>query len=143
MWYVVPYVHEIGHATVCELSGHHSEVHIIFTGEARTTFCSDRPLSVPLYHAAGGLAGAGIAAILTFAPRNKTMFVAAFPFIIPNILQAIMETYAHRWYVNPDNPVPSMVSSGLVIGVFLALAWKKGILKAHKEERAAYSASKD
>ena len=125
IWYLVPYVHELAHAAVCEASGYKSHIVIIFTGEARVTICTGPPANIDLYRAAGGLAGSAASAALAFAPRRKLFFIAAFPFLPQQALIAGMETLAYKWYVAENNIIPSAAASILTLSLFLVLLCKQ------------------
>lgn len=122
VYYAVPYTHELAHAAVCEASGYKSQLHIAFTGEARAVSCLGQPDNADLYHAAGGLAGLTLSAVIAFGIRkSRIAFIAAFPFVPQQALILGMETFAYQWYIDDNNSIPATVASLLTLVLFFIL----------------------
>src|SRR5437867_10096021 len=122
IYYAIGYIHEGAHAAVCIFSGLKADYGFIpYTGEARTVICSGYPENLMLLYASGGLAGTAAASILAFSTRKKFLFVSAFPFVPSQALTMIMETFAHRWYNQADNLIPTFAASAIILCLFSAL----------------------
>lgn len=122
IYYLVPYVHEFAHAAVCNHSGHEYTMIIIYTGEARAVICHDYPDNLTLYRAVGGLAGTATAAAIAFIPKQKILFIAAFPFVPQQAMITGIETLAHSWYnTEQGSEISSLLASIVSISLFLVL----------------------
>ena len=130
MYLLVPFVHEIAHAAVCESSGGNAAIH--FDGpQARVVNCIGISNNQDLYHAAGGLVGTAISAAIAFTTKRKLAFVIAFPFVVQQVLIAGLETLAYPWYIGNSTQLEP-VTSLLVLGLFVLLGVRYVVAKGKK-----------
>lgn len=130
MYLLVPFIHEIAHATVCEASRGQATIH--FDGpQARAVNCIGISNNQDLYHAAGGLTGIVVSTAIAFATKNKLAFVIAFPFVVQQVLIAGLETLAYPWYIGNSVQLEP-VTSLLVLGLFVLLGVRYVVTKSKK-----------
>jgi hypothetical protein len=142
VYYAVPYAHEFAHAAVCKATGQEYELTIIFTGEARSVFCPDYLGNLTLLHVSGGLAGAATAAAIAFVPRRKILFIAAFPFVPQQLVNAGIETLAHSWYVSRQGvEVSTLLATAIIVSLFFALilAHRKKMMQAQRTQGSEHN----
>ena len=126
----IAYIHEIGHALICELDGHDVTI-VIKNGIASQVLCQGTPSNSMFYYAFGGLLGM-FASFSLLIPwkwtiRNKGVLVGAFTNATIHGVTAIVETFAHDWYVT-DISAASIVTGvpvGLAFSIFLIIFGRK------------------
>lgn len=123
LFWATTYVHEYGHSVVCEAYGGQPEWEFDpLTYQALGVHCPGFQGNYLLVWSSGGLLAFTVCIIPAVVFRKYQFLLIAFlPNAVPHGINAVMETFAHGWYVNtpviPHNlsTIPMLIVLGVLI----------------------------
>jgi len=135
LMYPSGYVHEYGHAAVCEY--YNLEYEINWT--ALSIVCNDVPPHALLYYwAAGGVVAAAVFAlgiIPAIVYRRIGIMIGLIAVSWSQLFNALLEMSAHTWYITEREPAQALAML-FSLSVLVFLWYNFGILRRKEDLRA-------
>ncbi len=134
LMYPAVYVHEYGHAAVCEYYNLDYEIN----WEALSISCPGMPHhALPYYWAAGGVIAAAVFSLgaVPAAVHGRTgIMIGVIAVCWSQLFNAALETFAHAWYVAEREPAQALAML-FSISVLVFLWSRYGILRRRENIR--------